>query len=170
MKAIVCMTDMKGIGYKNRLPWKLRADLLYFKYKTIGNGRNAIVMGFNTFKSIGYRGLPNRRNYVMTRNPIEMSRIYGSDVVFESNVQNILLLDTIFEEVFVIGGESIYSLFEPYYSEIYVTHIKNFSAPVDTFFNVDLTKYKKKVTDTTEENNRKLEFCIYKKKSFDELV
>ena len=132
MKAIVCMNEMKGIGYRNRLPWRLKRDLDFFREVTMGKGNNAVIMGYKTFQSMGCRSLAKRRNYIITHNPQEKIQSCGADVVFESNIQNLLMLDAIFDEVFVIGGEAIYKLFEPYYQQIYVTHIKK-PCPVDTF-------------------------------------
>ena len=51
MKLIVAFCKNRGIGYKNNLPWKLKSDLIRFKSLTIGNGNNAIVMGFSYSKS-----------------------------------------------------------------------------------------------------------------------
>lgn len=166
MKAIVCMTPSGGIGYKNGLPWHSSIDQNYFKVKTIGNGNNAVVMGYNTYRSLGYRALPNRRNYVLTRSPEEKSQWHAADVVFESKIENILLLNFIFEEVFIMGGEAIYKLFEPYYSDIFVTEIHE-SCVTDTYFNVSLDEmhYEKTKIDTKyERNGMQLDFYRYTKR------
>ena len=101
MKGIVCINEINGIGFYGHLPWKSKKDMQYFKKKTIGKGNNAVVMGHNTFKSLGYKPLPNRKNYVLTRNT---SHTYNTnnDVVFESIIDNILLLDFIFETLLCI--------------------------------------------------------------------
>jgi dihydrofolate reductase len=52
MKAIVCMTPQGGIGYRNKIPWKSKLDLKYFREITEGNGNNAVVMGRKTFQSL----------------------------------------------------------------------------------------------------------------------
>ncbi len=64
------------IGKDNQLPWRLPADLKYFKKTTMGH---PIVMGRKTYESIG-KPLPGRTNIVLTRNPAYMAdgpRLYG---------------------------------------------------------------------------------------------
>ena len=164
MKAIVCMNPERGIGYANAIPWKSKKDMSFFKEKTTGKGNNAVVMGYNTFRSIGFRPLPNRRNYIMTHSSEAKSQYHGSDVIFESNLHNILFLNFIFDEVYVIGGESIYTLFEPYINEIYITTI-HIRCIVNYFFTVDLSNFHKKLLKKEkDENGVELEFYHYKKK------
>lgn len=62
---IVAMTPRRVIGKDGRIPWHLPEDLRHFKQTTTGH---AIIMGRKTFESIG-RPLPNRRNFVITRDP-----------------------------------------------------------------------------------------------------
>ena len=88
MKAIVCMNDLGGIGINNRLPWKSKLEMDYFRKVTTGNGNNAVVMGRKTFESLNYRPLKNRRNYIFTRDAT-ISNYYEADIVVESNIENI---------------------------------------------------------------------------------
>lgn len=162
MNAIVCMNSKKGIGYRGQIPWRSRVDTKYFKERTVGKGNNAIIMGFKTFASLNYRPLPNRRNYVLTRNAEKASMKIGGDVVFESCIDNLILLPYIFDEVYVIGGEEIYKIFEPLYIRIYVTIIDN-THVCDTFFSIDLQKYKKTVLYQTIDILQQLTFCQYEK-------
>jgi dihydrofolate reductase len=160
MKAIVCMTPQGGIGYRNKIPWKSKLDLQYFREITEGNGNNAIVMGRKTFQSMNNRPLPRRRNYIMTKDA-SISNHYIHDVVVESNVQNIALLDIIFDDVFIIGGAEIYSLFENFITTIYVTYIETIF-PCDRYFPINLTNFKKTIIkETVDEKNQKLVFCVY---------
>lgn len=160
MNAIVCFNSNKGIGYGGKIPWKSTIDLKYFKEKTIGKGNNAIIMGYKTFASIGYKPLPDRRNYVLTRNPEFSSLHNGSDVIFESSVENLIMLPSIFDEVYVVGGNETYSSFEPYYKKIFVTVIEN-KSKCDTYFTLDLSKYQKSIIYQTYDNKQKLTFCEY---------
>ena len=160
MKAIVCMTPQGGIGYRNKIPWKSKLDLQYFREITEGNGNNAIVMGRKTFQSMNNRPLPRRRNYIMTKDA-SISNHYIHDVVVESNVQNIALLDLIFDDVFIIGGAEIYNLFEKFITTIYVTYIETIF-PCDRYFPINLTNFKKTIIkETVDEKNQKLVFCVY---------
>ena len=61
--SIIVATDEEGlIGKDNDLPWKLSADLQYFRRVTMGK---ALIMGRRTHESIG-RALPGRKNIVIT--------------------------------------------------------------------------------------------------------
>ena len=65
-KIIVAATRNFGIGYKNKLPWHIPEDLKHFSKTTIGNGNNAIIMGRNTWESIGSKPLPKRHNVIVS--------------------------------------------------------------------------------------------------------
>ena len=62
--AIAAISKNKGIGLNNKLPWKLKEDLIRFKKITIGNGNNSVIMGKNTWNSIKF--LNNRHNYIIS--------------------------------------------------------------------------------------------------------
>jgi dihydrofolate reductase len=163
LNAIVCVNEKNGIGHQGCIPWKSREDMRYFRKMTIGNGNNAIVMGSKTFKSLGYKPLPQRKNYVITHDPpslMQKTRDKGNDIVFESQISNILLLPFIFDDVFIIGGESIYKIFESHYNHIYVTYINN-HAFCDTFFTVDLTRFYPSISRTVEDDKHTLRFVDF---------
>lgn len=169
MKAIVCMTPQGGIGYRNKIPWKSKMDLKFFREITEGNGNNAVVMGRKTFQSLNNRPLPNRRNYIMTRDA-SISKNFIHDVVVESSVENIFLLNFLFEDVFIIGGAEIYKMFENYITTIYVTYIDTIF-PCDRFFTINLRNFTKKIIkETFDENNQKLTFCVYERIQVDSMV
>lgn len=57
-----------GIGVNNRLPdWNLRGDLKRFKRLTLGKGNNFVIMGRNTWKSMGEKPLVKRHNIVLSK-------------------------------------------------------------------------------------------------------
>ncbi|HSK71207.1 MAG TPA: dihydrofolate reductase, partial [Pyrinomonadaceae bacterium] len=60
---IVAIAQNYAIGRGGKLPWHYSADLKFFKETTLNN---AVVMGFNTWKSIG-KPLPKRLNIVLSR-------------------------------------------------------------------------------------------------------
>ena len=68
MNLIVAYCRNRGIGFQNKLPWKLSQDMNRFKNLTIGNGNNAVVMGKNTWESLPqkYKPLPKRANIVLS--------------------------------------------------------------------------------------------------------
>ena len=65
MQMIVAADTAWGIGYQGDLLCSLHEDMKYFKEKTSGH---TVVMGRATLESLPHkRGLPNRRNIVITR-------------------------------------------------------------------------------------------------------
>jgi dihydrofolate reductase len=79
VKLIVAMCKNNGIGFNNKIPWRISEDMIYFSKKTSGDyvgvnetiKKNAVIMGRNTWDSLPkkYKPLPNRFNIVLTRNP-----------------------------------------------------------------------------------------------------
>ncbi len=112
---IVAVARNGVIGQKNRLPWKLPADLKRFKALTMGH---PIVMGRKTYESIG-KALPGRTNIVVTRQA--GYRAEGCLVV--DSLEHGLALARSDEEIFVIGGVEIFTQAIPLANRIYLTQI-----------------------------------------------
>lgn len=74
IKLILAVDRGNAIGWSSGwLPWKLPADMRRFKELTTGG---IVVMGLNTFKSLRLvTGLPNRKNYVLTRSQAEVGQV-----------------------------------------------------------------------------------------------
>ena len=121
---IVAVAENGAIGKDNNLLWHISGDLKRFKAITTGH---SIIMGRKTYLSFPKRPLPDRKNIILTT----------SDTVFEGaytakNIEQALALcDS--DEIFIIGGESIYRQFLPYTTKIYLTHVHR-SYEADTFF------------------------------------
>jgi dihydrofolate reductase len=119
---IVCMDKNGLIGNNNKLPWSLPSDLRYFKRVTEGN---TVVMGRNTFESIGKR-LPNRNNVIITSNGLLKDYTKYRDCIVLDSVEVILEMDATssFEkDIFIIGGKTLYSQFLPYAENLFITEI-----------------------------------------------
>lgn len=110
---IACMDRNHVIGKDNQIPWHLPADLKYFKETTMGH---TVVMGRKTFESIG-KPLPGRRNVILTRD--KGFRVEGAEVVH--TVEEVLKRQ---EDLFIIGGATIYEQFMPYAEKLYITKIE----------------------------------------------
>jgi dihydrofolate reductase len=112
LNLIVAMSKNKCIGFNNKLPWYNKDDFKHFAKTTIYNKNNAVIMGSNTFKSLSYKPLKNRQNIVLTRNPKRYNNSFN-DVKFFNKSQNIIdyCKKQHFDEVWVIGGDQIYSHF-----------------------------------------------------------
>jgi dihydrofolate reductase len=134
-----------AIGKNGALPWKNSADMKYFRELTSDTSKiNAVIMGRKTYDSIG-APLKNRINVVLTRDLANKSTI--PNLLFQSNLDAALNATTNAENVFVIGGESVYkeALNHPQCRNIYLNLIstKCDVNDADAFFpTIDQTKYK----------------------------
>ncbi|WP_411747675.1 dihydrofolate reductase [Psychrobacillus psychrotolerans] len=123
---IVAHDPNRVIGFENKMPWYIPGDLAYFKKTTMDK---AIVMGRNTFESIG-RVLPGRKNIIVSRNPDY--KIEGAEVITDL-VEAIEIASAHHEEVMVIGGEQIFRAVLPKADRLYITFIQQ-SFEGDTYF------------------------------------
>ena len=159
-KIIVAVCKNNGIGYKQDLPWKIKEDLRFFSKTTKGNGNNAIVMGKNTWLSIGEKPLPKRDNLILSKS-LYTKKLEGDSVNITSKDVSAPIFDSIeslkswcreknYEEIWIIGGESIYNQFinDPQTTELSITKIDE-DFVCDTFFSdISLSQWNK-----IEENN-----------------
>jgi dihydrofolate reductase len=123
---IVAVSEDLGIGKNNELLWQISEDLKRFKRLTLGN---TVIMGKKTWESLPKRPLPGRKNIVITDVPGES---------FEGAVSAYSIEDSINkcakgEEVFIMGGGSIYRQFMPLADKLYITHVHK-KAPADIYF------------------------------------
>ena len=125
MQAIVAVSQSWGIGKDGRLLFRLSADLRRFKALTTGR---TVVMGRKTLQSLpGGKGLPNRRNLVLSR---RMDYAPENPEVVTSVEA---LLRTAGEDAFVIGGQQVYEQLLPHCERVHVTKVLA-DAPADAFF------------------------------------
>ena len=109
------------IGVNNKIPWKCKEDLEWFR--NITNGF-PIIMGRKTFESIG-RILPNRLNIIITSSKESVSENIN-ELVFVNNVEDAIeIAKTYSQKAFIIGGGSIYKyvLEKEYIDNIYIDEI-----------------------------------------------
>jgi dihydrofolate reductase len=114
---ISALAKNRAIGKKNDLPWHLPADLKHFKETTTGK---TIVMGLNTFKSIGSRPLPNRKNIVLSSD--SESKV-PEGVVLVNSLESVLEMTKDEKEVMICGGAMVYQQFLPLADRLYLTYI-----------------------------------------------
>lgn len=123
---IVAMAANRAIGLNNQMPWHLSADLKRFKQITM---EHPIIMGRRTFEAIG-RPLPGRTNIIVSRNPG-----YRQNACYVVNdIKSAIRIGCgMGDEVFVIGGATLYEATLGLAENLYITLInKEFSG--DTFF------------------------------------
>jgi len=124
---IVAVAENLAIGKGGKLPWHYPADLKHFKKTTTGN---AIVMGSNTWRSIG-KPLSNRLNIVLSRR----AQLDSDDnLLFLRNVSEAADLSTFLKgDLYVIGGAHIYEAFVPLIDSWIVTEIPETVENADVF-------------------------------------
>ena len=124
---IVAVSKNLAIGKDGKLPWHYPADLKFFKRTTLGN---TVVMGYNTWNSIG-KPLPKRLNVVMSRSkPVE----YHERVIVLRSVEDAVILSRYINgDMFIIGGSTTYSSFAGEIERWIVTEIPEVIADADTF-------------------------------------
>lgn len=133
LSIIVAMSKNRVIGKDNKMPWHLSNDLKNFKKITIGK---TIVMGRLTYDSIG-KPLPERKNIVLSRNLID------SNVFIFDNFEEVLNFTKDEDEVFIIGGQDIYSQTIDKVNKLYLTTI-DANIEGDKYFpEIDISKWKK---------------------------
>ncbi len=115
LSLIVAASQNGVIGIQNRLPWKLPADLKRFKQLTLGH---PVIMGRKTFESIG-KPLPGRTNIVLTR----QIGLKLCGCLTAPSLQDAIFLCGDKEEIFAIGGASLYEKALPLADQIYLTRI-----------------------------------------------
>ncbi|MBU3640941.1 dihydrofolate reductase [Polynucleobacter sp. Fuers-14] len=125
---IVARSSNHVIGRDNQMPWKISADLQFFKRVTMGH---PVIMGRKTWESIG-RPLPGRRNIVVSRNASYQAT--GGELV--GSLDEALKSLSEFSRVFVIGGEQLFTQAFPKADRLYITEIDMDIEGGDTFFEV----------------------------------
>ena len=130
--AFVVAASRNGvIGKEGKLPWRLSSDLKFFKTITMGK---PLIMGRKTWESLPKRPLPGRANIVITR-----QRGYqapGAIVVADPEAAlsraEMLARSGESDEIAVIGGGEIFSVFLPRVDRIYLTDV-DLEVSGDTF-------------------------------------
>lgn len=150
---IVAKGKNNEIGGNNDLLWYIPSDLKFFKATTMGK---SIIMGRKTFQSLP-KALPGRKNIVITR-----------DTSFEApgavtvNDTDCALKESETDEVFIIGGASIYEAYFPMADKLYITEVDFESDKADVFFpEVDLARWTSELLDEGEENGLKYRHILY---------
>jgi dihydrofolate reductase len=132
---IVAVSDDWGIGKDNELLWHIPEDMRRFKKLTMGK---SVIMGKKTWESLPKRPLPGRKNIVLTDIPDEC--IDCSVTAY--SIEDALSKCDRDEEVFVIGGGSIYHQFMEVADRLYITHVHR-KAPADVWFpKIDRRKWR----------------------------
>lgn len=124
---IAAVDRRRGIGFENKLLFWLPNDLKRFKALTTGN---TIIMGRKTFESLPKGALPNRRNIVLSANPI--ANCPGAELF--PSLETALQSCREDERVYIIGGSSVYQQALSIADELCLTEIDSQAPEADAFF------------------------------------
>ena len=157
MNFIVAVDNNYAIGKNGTLIYNLPSDLAYFKKVTSGK---VVVMGDKTFLSLPRHPLPNRTNIVMT---LTDETYDGAITVRSVDELKQVIKNYNIDDVFVIGGASIYNLLMDYCKFAYITKI-DASELADTYINNIEEKGTWRLVSSSEkqtENGLDFKFCIF---------
>ncbi|MDD2863182.1 MAG: dihydrofolate reductase [Methylococcales bacterium] len=147
---IVAMSKNRVIGRDNKMPWHLSADLKRFRAITMNS---PILMGRKTFESIG-KPLDGRTNLILSKNANYQQQ---GCLVFQSLESALNEAKKYGEEVFIIGGATLYEIALPLAKRLYLTDIQaEFEG--DTFFpKFDVTDWDEIACEQID-NDEKVDF------------
>ena len=159
MNLIVAVDKNWGIGCNNKLLVSIPSDMKFFRETTMGK---VVVMGRKTLESFP-NGMPlkNRTNIVLTKNPsyqVKGATVLHSpeEVLEELNKYND-------EDIYIIGGESIYRQFLPYCKVAHITKIDHAYQADAHFPNLDEMPDEWEITaDSEEQTYFDLEYTFLK--------
>lgn len=158
MNIIVAADRNWGIGYQNKLLVSIPADMKFFRETTTGR---VVVMGRKTLESFpNGLPLPKRTNIVLTRD----TNYRVKNAIMVHNIrelwQELKKYNT--DDIYVIGGESVYRMLLPYCSTAHVTRI-DYSYQADTYFpDLDQLSDWKITADSEEQTYFNLEYTFLK--------
>ena len=130
---IAAIAQNKAIGNNNELLYWLPNDLKRFKALTTGH---TIIMGRKTYNSLPKGALPNRRNVVLSRS---LTEIEGCEVY--TSLENALQHCAANEEIYIIGGASVYEQALPLADRLCLTEVHDTPEEADAYF-PDITGWK----------------------------
>lgn len=158
MNLIAAVDNKWGIGYKNKLLISIPDDMKFFKEITTGK---VCIMGRNTLESLpGGRPLDGRINIVLTKD----KSFKKNGVVVVNSVDEALeaVKEYNTKDVFVIGGESVYSQFMSYIDTAYITYI-DYTYQADKYMeNLDKNHKWKMIVESEEQTYFDVEYYYRK--------
>lgn len=123
---IAAVARNRAIGKDNKLIYWLPDDLKRFKSLTTGH---TIIMGRKTFESLPKGALPNRRNIVLSRSKRDFE---GCDCY--SSLEEALSHCDREEDIYVIGGASVYEQALPLADRLCLTEVEDTPDEADAYF------------------------------------
>lgn len=158
LSIIACISQTnRAIGYQNRLLYHIKSDLTRFRELTTGH---AIIMGRKTYESLPNGALPHRRNIIVSSSMKEME---GCEVY--PNLDAALKAAESPQEIFIIGGESIYRQSLHVARKLYLTVVDDAPQQADAFFpEINPEEWELIEKEMRNENGLSFSFLTYLKK------
>ena len=158
LSIIACISQTnRAIGYQNRLLYHIKSDLTRFRELTTGH---TIIMGRKTYESLPNGALPHRRNIVVSNSMKEMK---GCEVY--PNLEAALKAAESPQEIFIIGGESIYRQSLHVARKLYLTVVDDAPQQADAFFpEINPKEWELIEKEMRNENGLSFSFLTYFKK------
>ena len=161
MKLIAAVAENWGIGKDNRLLFNIPKDMRFFRETTTGK---TVILGRKNLESFpGGKPLKNRINVVLTHN----KNFFCEGAITVNGIDELLALDCVGEDSFVIGGASVYKQLLPYCDVCYITKVHE-TPECDRFMvNLDKSNEWRLVSETEkeEDNGHIISFCVYEKET-----
>ena len=174
LSIIACISQTnRAIGYQNRLLYHIKCDLTRFRELTTGH---AIIIGRKTYESLPHGALPHRRNIVVSHNlkELEGCEVYPSlkEAVEAAGKPADTARKAVNapcpisnEEIFIIGGESIYRQILPEAHKLYLTVVDDTPQQADAFFpKINVEEWELIEKEMRNENDVSFSFLTYLKK------
>jgi dihydrofolate reductase len=146
---IAAVSNNGVIGKDNKLPWELPEDLKHFMQTTKGH---TVVMGRKTFESLSFTPLTKRTNIVVssleveTSNKLFVNGVDGTTKLYQcTDIEDVISvavgLTHVDNDIFIIGGSSIYDALFDQVDEIILSKV-DITVVGDTYFKPDLSEFK----------------------------
>lgn len=156
LSIIAAIGQNNELGINNQLIWHLKKDMKFFKETTINH---KIVMGRKTFESLP-KLLVNREHIILTKQNINLPNVK----IFHDISSFLKAYENLDEEIFNIGGQSIYKELLEYADKLYLTEIEA-TSKADAYFPIfDKNDFEKEILSDAEEDGIKYKHVLYKRR------
>lgn len=154
---IAAIGKNRELGKNNNLIWNIPEDLKFFRDNTMGK---YIVMGMNTFNSLP-KLLPGRKHIVLSHIDVNLD---SSVIVFHNMDDLLQYIETLDEEVMVIGGAMIYNQMIKYADKMLLTEIDDSKDAGVYFPEFSLEDWNKEILSNHEYDGLKYSHVVYTRK------
>lgn len=152
---IAAIGQNRELGKKGDLIWNLPNDLKFFKETTMGK---TVVMGKNTFNSLP-RMLPGRKHVILTDNDDFNKDVSACEVIYDKvNLISYVQERAKTQDIYVIGGASMYAMFVNICDFMYLTEIDAEDKEADVYFpRFNKEEWEREIVGKNSDNN----ICYY---------